>query len=210
MSQERSTPGNPEEDVPPAMQPTSGVALQLPLPLPLFGDGNMPSHTLGRGNASSNYPLHPTARPVAKLTAPGSLPPPSRDNTVTRRTAFGDPTCRQVASVPSESDQAPSGDAARCLTSTPNASVHSLSDPDTFSSDSTDSLRAQLCLINQRIDDVHKTIRMKYERGESPLCGSPFIQEIQDTPIPQHVRLSMLEAYDGGSDPMEHIATFQA
>ncbi|RWW81530.1 hypothetical protein BHE74_00010070 [Ensete ventricosum] len=43
---------------------------------------------------------------------------------------------------PLESDQAPSGDAARHSTSIPNASVCSLSDPDTLSSDSTDSLRA--------------------------------------------------------------------
>ncbi|RZS03492.1 hypothetical protein BHM03_00033682 [Ensete ventricosum] len=74
-----------------------------------------------------------------------------------------------------------------------------------LSSDSTDSLRAQLRLVNQRIDDVHKTIRMKDERGKSPLCGSPFIQKIQDTPIPQHFCFPMLEAYDGGSDPMEHV-----
>ncbi|RRT79984.1 hypothetical protein B296_00022158 [Ensete ventricosum] len=47
-------------------------------------------------------------------------------------------------------------------------------------------------------------------RGESPLCGSPFIQEIQDTPIPQHFRLPTLEAYDGGSDPMEHVVAFWA
>ncbi|RWW69657.1 hypothetical protein BHE74_00022730 [Ensete ventricosum] len=110
---------------------------------------------------------------------------------------------------PLESDQAPSGDAARRPTSIPSTSVCSLLDPDTLSSDSTDSLRAQLCLMNQRINDVHTTIRIKDERGKSPLCGSPFTQEIQDTPIPQHFRLSMLEAYNGGSDPMEHVAVFQ-
>ncbi|RRT69664.1 hypothetical protein B296_00027742 [Ensete ventricosum] len=64
--------------------------------------------------------------------------------------------------------------------------------------------------MNQRIDNVHKTIKMKDKRGESPLCGSPFIQEIQDTPIPQHFRLPMLEAYDGDSDPMEHVVAFWA
>ncbi|RRT36399.1 hypothetical protein B296_00052503 [Ensete ventricosum] len=46
MSQEHSTPGNPGEDVPPVMQPTSGEALQ-PL-LPLFEDRNLSSHTLRR------------------------------------------------------------------------------------------------------------------------------------------------------------------
>ncbi|RRT44122.1 hypothetical protein B296_00028631 [Ensete ventricosum] len=85
-----------------------------------------------------------------------------------------------------------------------------MSDPDTLSSDSTDSLRAQLDLMNQRIDDVHKNIKMKDEHGKSPLCGSPFIQEIQDTPISQHFRLPMLEVYDGGSDPIEHVVAFQA
>ncbi|RWW48723.1 hypothetical protein BHE74_00045179 [Ensete ventricosum] len=109
---------------------------------------------------------------------------------------------------PPESDQAPLGNAARRPTSIAIASVHSLPDPDILSSDSTDSLRAQLRLMSQRIDDVHKTMRMKDERGESPLYGSPFIQEIQDTPIPQHFRLPTLEAYDGGSDPMEHVVTF--
>ncbi|RRT84546.1 hypothetical protein B296_00004071 [Ensete ventricosum] len=89
---------------------------------------------------------------------------------------------------------------------TPNASVCSLSDLDTLSSDSTDSLREQLRLVNQRIDDVRKTLRTKDERGESPLCGSPFIQEIQDAHIPPHFCLSMLKAYEGSSDPMEHIA----
>ncbi|RRT64983.1 hypothetical protein B296_00015641 [Ensete ventricosum] len=53
---------------------------------------------------------------------------------------------------------------------------------------------------------------MKDECGESSLCGSPFIQEIQDMPIPllQHFRLSALEAYDGGSDPMKHVTAFRA
>ncbi|RWW38000.1 hypothetical protein BHE74_00056809 [Ensete ventricosum] len=43
MSQECPTPNNPEKDVPPPTQPTSGGA-----PLPLFEDGNLPFHTLGR------------------------------------------------------------------------------------------------------------------------------------------------------------------
>ncbi|RWW73085.1 hypothetical protein BHE74_00019068 [Ensete ventricosum] len=108
-----------------------------------------------------------------------------------------------------ESDQALLGDVARCPTPTPSASVCSFPDPDTLSSDSIDSLRVQLRLVNQRIDNVHKTIRTKDEHGESPLCGSPFLQEIKDTPIPQHFHLTMLEAYDGGSDPIEHVAAFQ-
>ncbi|RRT43132.1 hypothetical protein B296_00038594 [Ensete ventricosum] len=60
--------------------------------------------------------------------------------------------------------------------------------------------------MNQGIDDVHKTIRVKDECGESPLWGSPFIQYI---PILQHFRLPTLEAYDGGSNPLEHVAAFR-
>ncbi|RZR97664.1 hypothetical protein BHM03_00026893 [Ensete ventricosum] len=54
------------------------------------------------------------------------------------------------------------------------------------------------------------TLRTKDEHGEGPLRGSPFIQEIQDAPIPSHFRLSMLEAYDGSSNLMEHVAVFHA
>ncbi|RZS20465.1 hypothetical protein BHM03_00052984 [Ensete ventricosum] len=64
--------------------------------------------------------------------------------------------------------------------------------------------------MNQRIDNVHKTIEMKDKRGECRLCGSPFIPEIQDIPIPQHFHLPMLEAYDGGSDPIKHVAVFRS
>ncbi|RWW81185.1 hypothetical protein BHE74_00010444 [Ensete ventricosum] len=45
--------------------------------------------------------------------------------------------------------------------------------------------------------------------GESSLCGSPFIQEIQDTPISQHIHLPALEAYDGGSDLTKHVNAFR-
>ncbi|RZS23360.1 hypothetical protein BHM03_00056279 [Ensete ventricosum] len=114
MSQERLALDNLEEDVPLAMQPTSGGASQPLPPLPLFGDGNSPSCTPGR------------------------------------------------------------------------------------------------CVSELRIDDVHKTIQMKDKHGESSPCGSPFIQEIQDTPILQHFHLPALEAYDSGSDPMEHVTAFMA
>ncbi|RRT43612.1 hypothetical protein B296_00022063, partial [Ensete ventricosum] len=71
-------------------------------------------------------------------------------------------------------------------------------------------LAAHLHLVNQIIDVVQKVIRTKDEYGESSLSGSPFIPEIQDKLIPQHFRLPMLEAYDGGFDPMEHVAVFRA
>ncbi|RZR81717.1 hypothetical protein BHM03_00008011 [Ensete ventricosum] len=80
-----------------------------------------------------------------------------------------------------------------------------------LSSNSTDSLRAQLHLMNQRIDDVQKdVIRSKEGLRESFTGGSPFILEVQDKLIPKHFRLPMLEAYDSSSDPMEHIAAFRA
>ncbi|RWW62786.1 hypothetical protein BHE74_00030071 [Ensete ventricosum] len=120
------------------------------------------------------------------------------------------PTTRSIDNLPyfsPESDQAPLGGTARRPKPAPSASAHSLSDPDTLSSDSTASLREQLRMVNQRIDNVHRTLRTKDERGESPLRGSPFVQDIQDAPIPPHFRLPMLETYDGSSNPTEHMAT---
>lgn len=46
--------------------------------------------------------------------------------------------------------------------------------------------------------------------GETPLGGSPFIPEIQDKLVPPNFRLPILKAYDGGSNPTEHVAAFQA
>ncbi|RRT45130.1 hypothetical protein B296_00050491 [Ensete ventricosum] len=94
--------------------------------------------------------------------------------------------------------------------SDPSASAHSFSDPDTLSSDSTSSLREQLRLVNQRIDDVCRILRTKDKCAKGPLRGSPFVQEIQDAPIPSHFRLPMLEAYDGSSDITKHVAVFHA
>ncbi|RWW85382.1 hypothetical protein BHE74_00005937 [Ensete ventricosum] len=58
--------------------------------------------------------------------------------------------------------------------------------------------------------DNSKVIKTKDECGENPLSGSPFILEIQDRPIPYYFQLPMLEAYNGGSDPMEHVVMFRA
>ncbi|RWV85966.1 hypothetical protein GW17_00052185 [Ensete ventricosum] len=109
-----------------------------------------------------------------------------------------------------KSDQAPLGGAAKRPEPALSALAHSFPDPDTLSSDSIGSLREQLRLVNQRIDDVRRTLRTKDEYGEGPLCGSPFIQEIQDAPIPSHFCLPMLEAYDGRSYPTDHVAAFHA
>ncbi|RWW76927.1 hypothetical protein BHE74_00014943 [Ensete ventricosum] len=107
----------------------------------------------------------------------------------------------------SESDQAPSGDAAKRSEPAPSASSRSFPDPDTLSY-STDSLREQLRLVNQMIYDVRRTQRTKDEHGDGPLRCSPFVQEIQDAPIPSHFRLPMLEAYDGSSNLTEHVTAF--
>ncbi|RRT46748.1 hypothetical protein B296_00026138 [Ensete ventricosum] len=125
MSQERSAPGNPRKDVSPTTQPTSGEALQPLLSLPLFGDGNLPSHTPGQywrlfnDPGQTSPPLNPRT-PVVILEAFQGLTnqvqaitgmlqaiisyipqlAPGRDNAVTRRATSDDPTCRRSTSVP--------------------------------------------------------------------------------------------------------------
>ncbi|RRT38722.1 hypothetical protein B296_00049334, partial [Ensete ventricosum] len=121
--------------------------------------------------------------------------------------ASDDSLHRQSAPFSPKSDQAPSGGAAKRPEPAPSASVRSFLDPDTLSLDSTNSLREQLRLVNQRIDDVRTTLRTKDECGEGPLRCSPFIQ---DAPIPSHFCIPMLEAYDGSSDPTEHVVAFHA
>ncbi|RRT61177.1 hypothetical protein B296_00025109 [Ensete ventricosum] len=65
--------------------------------------------------------------------------------------------------------------------------------------------------MKRRLDEVQK----KYTKprrimGTTPLEGPPFIQEIQDKLISLNFRLSKLEAYDGGSDPVGHVIIFRA
>ncbi|RWV78432.1 hypothetical protein GW17_00060608 [Ensete ventricosum] len=82
-------------------------------------------------------------------------------------------------------------------------------DPDIISSYLTDSVREQLRLVNQRMDEVRKDFaKSKEEVGESSKAGSPFVPEIQDEAVPHGFRLSTLEHYDGSSNPLEHIVTF--
>ncbi|RWV80192.1 hypothetical protein GW17_00058574 [Ensete ventricosum] len=47
------------------------------------------------------------------------------------------------------------------------------------------------------------------EHGGGFLEASPFVQEIQDKPIPSNFRLLMLETFDGSSDSAEHVAAFR-
>lgn len=37
---------------------------------------------------------------------------------------------------------------------------------------------------------------------------SPYTEEIQDKPILLNFHLPMLEVYDGGTNPVEHVAAF--
>ncbi|RRT57566.1 hypothetical protein B296_00047179 [Ensete ventricosum] len=64
----------------------------------------------------------------------------------------GPPLATQLADdppqIPTAFEHVPSGDATRRPTPAPSASTRSLPDPDTLSSDSTDSIRAQLRLVN--------------------------------------------------------------
>ncbi|RWW53917.1 hypothetical protein BHE74_00039539 [Ensete ventricosum] len=53
-------------------------------------------------------------------------------------------------------------------------------------------------------------LKSRGEIGESSNDGSPFTPEIQDKPLSATFRLSILEPYDGSSDPTEHIAAFHA
>ncbi|RRT83547.1 hypothetical protein B296_00004237 [Ensete ventricosum] len=127
-----------------------------------------------------NTPSHTQGRYWSLLNDPGLTPPPPNPRT------------------PVQPELAPS------------ASARNFPNPNTLSSDSIGSLREQLHLVNQRIDDVRRILRTKDEHAEGPLHDSPFVQEIQDAHIPSHFRLPMLEAYDGSSDPTEHVATFYA
>ncbi|RWW53756.1 hypothetical protein BHE74_00039717 [Ensete ventricosum] len=143
---------------------------------------------------SSQSPATPL--PQMRATPPQNKPPPMT------RSADNSPHFSQG------SDQAPSEDTTKRPEPTPSASIHNFSDPNTLSSDSIGSLREQLHLVNQRIDDAYRTLRTKDEHAEGPLRDSPFIQEIQNVPIPSHFHLSMLEAYDDSFDPTEHMAAF--
>ncbi|RWW60233.1 hypothetical protein BHE74_00032782 [Ensete ventricosum] len=59
-------------------------------------------------------------------------------------------------------------------------------------------------------NDKARIVRdMPVRAWREPPSDFPFIPEIQDRPIPHHFWLSMLEAYDGGSDPTEHVAAFR-
>ncbi|XP_065017177.1 uncharacterized protein LOC135643766 [Musa acuminata AAA Group] len=84
-------------------------------------------------------------------------------------------------------------------------------EPDTVSSDSADSfLKVQFSQVNRRLDEFRRELqRSRDESSEGTSGGSPFVQEIQEKPIPLNFRVPALETYDGGSDPAEHVAAFR-
>ncbi|RZS23144.1 hypothetical protein BHM03_00056003, partial [Ensete ventricosum] len=55
---------------------------------------------------------------------------------------------------------------------------------------------------------IKEVLRSREEIGESSKGDSLFTPEIQSKPLPATFMLPALEPYDGGGDPMEHIATF--
>ncbi|RZR99629.1 hypothetical protein BHM03_00029199 [Ensete ventricosum] len=88
---------------------------------------------------------------------------------------------------------------------------HTSREPDTLSSDLTNSFRMQLRCINKWLYEVQKEVtKSKEEAGENPKHKSPFAPEIQDKLVPTNFGLPLLGSYDGSSDSTEHVAAFRA
>ena len=71
------------------------------------------------------------------------------------------------------------------------------------------SLKVQLQALNQCLNDAQKEfLHSKDEYGTSN--ASLFAQSIQEEPILANFYPSLLEAFNGSFDPMEHIVAFRS
>ncbi|RWW06188.1 hypothetical protein GW17_00030507 [Ensete ventricosum] len=155
--------------------------------------GLFEAHPPGLGysrNTPSNHPLHSTARLAAELATPSA---PLASIGATPLLEVQPLATQPIDDLPRllpEFDRALSGDAVRRSTSTPNASDHSLPDPDTLSLGSTDSPRAQLRLVNQRIDNVYKVIRIRTSVARAPFVALPLFKKFKIHPSCSTSRLA--------------------
>ncbi|RWW02640.1 hypothetical protein GW17_00034258 [Ensete ventricosum] len=78
--------------------------------------------------------------------------------------------------------------------SRPRGSTLTLLEPNTLSSESANSLRVQLCQVNQRLNEVQKEIiKSKEELGESSKGGSPERIRVEfplELPVKAHYRIA--------------------
>ncbi|RRT84253.1 hypothetical protein B296_00015070 [Ensete ventricosum] len=123
--------------------------------------------------AQSTTPQHPT-----HLTVQPDLPTPREEPPIVRPDIEG---LRFPPEVRSGTPRATTSHSA----SDTRVPIPNVPEPDTLSSDSADSLMAQLRQVNRRLDEVQKEfVKSKEALGESSKGGSPFAPEIQDKPIP--------------------------
>ncbi|RZR95819.1 hypothetical protein BHM03_00024709 [Ensete ventricosum] len=177
--------------------PTAPQVLDIEGPsfLPPPGEGNPFALTPNHNCRLFNYPIQdspphaiiPHIPQVAQSTTPQhsthltvqpDLPTPREEPPIVRPDIEG---LRFPPEVRSGTPRATtSHSASDTRVPTPN-----VPEPDTLSSDSTDSLMAQLRQVNRRLDEVQKEfVKSKEALGESSKGGSPFAPEIQDKPIP--------------------------
>ncbi|RZR81857.1 hypothetical protein BHM03_00008163 [Ensete ventricosum] len=126
-----------------------------------------PSHC---GNASSNYSLHPATRPTAELTTPSNSSALDKSDIALNEPPPTTHSADSPLHFSPVSDQAPLGDATKQPEPAPSTSTRNFLDPDTLSSGS---LREQLRLVNQKINDVQRTLKTKMSMLRVPSIVLP-------------------------------------